>query len=140
MVRRGDIYHEGVIVDVNKAFIMVEILNKSDCSSCHAKAVCSMGSEDAKIVEVENRGFANYEPGERVNVKMKQSIGFKAVWISYTIPLFVLILGLFLSSYLGASDLVSGLVAIGAVVGYYAIMWLIRDKFRKTFIFTVEKL
>ncbi len=134
------INHEGVIVHIDIPFISVEILNKSACASCHAKGACSLGDVKAKMVEIENTGPDVYEPGERVNVKLKKTMGFKALWFSYVIPLIILMLLLVSLSWLGVSEPLTGLAIIAAIAFYYFVIWLIKDKLKKEFVFTIEKL
>ena len=135
-----NIKREGVVIDMNERFISVEILCQSACGSCRAKSLCSSGDQEIRVVEIESSGFTTYDIGEKVNIKIKSSLGFKAVWISYIIPAIILILTIFALLSLGASEPVSGLLSIVAVAIYYFIIWLIRDKLSKEFVFEIEKL
>lgn len=135
-----NIEHEGVILDIDRDFISVEILNKSACASCNAKNMCSMSEVKAKIIQVENRGFTLFEKGERVNVLLKKSLGFRALWISYLIPLIILLTLLVALSAVGVNELLMGLYVLAALALYYFVVYLLRDKIKKEFIFTVEKL
>ncbi len=132
--------HEGVIVDINTDFITVEILNKSACGACAAKGACSLGEAETKLVEVANTGYSQFEPGERVNVLLKKSLGHKALYISYLIPLLILVAILLSLSAAGAGDLFTGLAILGGLAIYYSIVYLLREKFRKEYVFTIEKL
>lgn len=132
--------HEGVIVDINTDFITVEILNKSACGACAAKGACSLGEAETKLVEVANTGYSQFEPGERVNVLLKKSLGHKALYISYLIPLLILVALLLSLSAAGAGDLFTGLAILGGLAIYYSIVYLLREKFRKEYVFTIEKL
>ena len=132
--------HEGVIVDINTDFITVEILNKSACGACAAKGACSLGEAETKLVEVVNTGYSQFEPGERVNVLLKKSLGHKALYISYLIPLLILVAILLSLSAAGAGDLFTGLAILGGLAIYYSIVYLLREKFRKEYVFTIEKL
>ncbi|MHC1780389.1 MAG: SoxR reducing system RseC family protein [Bacteroidales bacterium] len=138
---KGDIInHEGVIKYIEGDFITVEILNKSACSACHAKGVCTMGDEKIKEIDIEYDGFEYYETGERVNVVMKKSMGFKALWISYLTPLIILLVLLVSLSAFNVPELITGLTIIAAISLYYFIIWMLRDKLKREFVFTIEKL
>ena len=139
-LNKEDIKREGVVIDMNERFISVEILCRSACGSCRAKSFCSPGDEELRVVEVENRGFTTYDIGEKVNLKMNSTLGAKAVWISYVMPAIILILTIFASNFLGASEPVSGLASVVAVAIYYFVIWLIKDKISKEFVFEIEKL
>ncbi len=132
--------HEGVVKEIDNETISVEIVNKSACSSCHAKAMCALGEAKIKIVEVENSGFELYEPGERVNVKLKKSMGYRALWISYVIPLIILMVLLVSLNSSGLSEILTGISIIAGVGLYYTVVWLLRDRLKREFIFIIEKL
>lgn len=134
------IEHEGVIIDITPEFITVEIMNKSACGACAAKGACSLGEVEAKVVEVANTGYIMYEPGERVNVMLAKTLGHKALYISYLIPLLILVAILLSLSAAGAGDLLTGLAILGGLALYYLIVYLFRERFRKEYVFTIEKL
>jgi len=134
------IEHEGVIIGIDSDFISVEILSQSACSSCNAKSMCSMSEVKAKIIQVENRGFNLYEKGERVNVLLKRSLGFRALWISYLIPLVIALVLLVVLSTVSVDELSMGLSVLAIIALYYFVVYLLRDKIKKDFIFTIEKL
>ena len=83
--------------------------------------------------------YTVYEEGEIVDVMTKKSMGLKAVWISYVIPLVILlILILSLSPVIG-NEAYTGLAAIGGVALYYFIIWLIRDRLENEFVFYIKQ-
>ncbi|MGM9747685.1 MAG: SoxR reducing system RseC family protein, partial [Candidatus Cryptobacteroides sp.] len=70
---------------------------------------------------------------------LKKSMGMKAVWISYVIPLLILlILVLSLSSIIG-NEALTGLAAIVGVAIYYFIIWLLRDRLSDEFVFFLKE-
>ena len=99
-----------------------------------------VGDAESKIVEVDNHGYQFFEIGETVNVILKRSLGFKALWLSYVIPLIILLVLLVSLSGYGVSELIIGLVIILSLAVYYFLIYLFRDKLKKEFIFTIEKL
>jgi len=140
MGKSDNINHEGIIKDIDEGFITVEILNKSACSACHAKGVCTLGDEKIKEIEIDTTGLELFEIGERVNVVMKKSMGFKALWISYLTPLIILLVLLVSLSAFNVPELITGLTIIAAISLYYFIVWLLRDNLKREFVFTIEKL
>ncbi|PKO99683.1 MAG: hypothetical protein CVU13_03925 [Bacteroidetes bacterium HGW-Bacteroidetes-8] len=139
MSKQDYVNHEGIITSIDINYITVEILNKSACSSCHAKGVCTLGDVKVKEVDVENTGFDTYEVGEKVNLLLKKTLGYRALWLSYLIPLLILLVLLISLSTVGFSELAVGLSIIGAISLYYIIIWLFRDKLKREFVFTIEK-
>jgi len=141
MKNSGDIIeHQGEIIEIGIDNIMVEIISQSACSSCNAKSMCSMSETESKVVEVENKGYEMFEIGETVNVILRKSLGFKALYISYLIPLLILILILLSLSSFGIGELTTGLSIIIALAVYYIGVYLLRDRFKREFVFTIEKL
>lgn len=131
--------HEGVITSITEDNIKVEIINKSLCASCHAKSFCSASDQKEKIIDVPYYNNNEFEVGEIVIVSMKKSMGFKAVWISYVIPLAILMIFLLTLQQINPNDLFVGGISILAVVMYYIIIYLLRDKISNKFVFTIAK-
>lgn len=138
MAKKNQIAHKGRIVDITPDFTSVEIIASSACSECHAKGLCGMSEEQEKIIMVPTDPYKVYSVGDEVTVLTKMTMGLKAVWISYVIPLAVLmILILSLSSVIG-NELVLGLVSIAGVAVYYFGIWLFRDRLSDEFVFYIK--
>ena len=138
MAKKNQIAHKGRIVEITPDFTTVEIIVSSACSGCHAKGLCGMSEEQDKIIMLPTDPYAEYAVGDEVNVFTKMTMGLKAVWISYVIPLAILmILILSLSSVIG-NEFLRGGVAIAGVAVYYFFIWLFRDKLSDEFVFYIE--
>ena len=73
-----------------------------------------------------------------MNVVLKATMGLKAVWLAYFLPLVVLLgvaLGLIA---LGVGEVAAGLAGLGAVALYYLVLWLLRDRLRNEYVFTIQ--
>ena len=137
--KKDSIAHDGIIVEITPDFTTVEILSSSACASCHAKGLCGMSEEEKKLIMVPTDPYTVYSEGQQVKVMTKKSMGLKAVWISYVIPLLILlILILSLSPVIGNEAYV-GLVAIAGVALYYFVIWLLRNKLESEFVFYIEE-
>ncbi len=134
------ISHIGKVVDISADTISVEILSESACASCHARMMCSAADGKVKIIQLPRRQTDNYSVGDRVNVILKRTMGYKAVWISYVIPLIILMVLLLTLSQLLHNELVTGIAGIAGVMLYYFIVYLCRGKLEKDFVFTIENL
>lgn len=138
MAKRNEIKHEGVIIDIDPDFTTVQIVVSSACSSCHAKSLCGMSEAEEKVIMVPTDPYTIRQVGDKVEVLSKMTMGLKAVWISYVIPLAVLmILILTLSSVIG-NELLRGGVAIAGVAVYYFFIWLFRNKLADQFEFYIN--
>lgn len=135
---KNEIRHTGRIVSIDPMVTKVEIVRSSACSACHARELCGFSEEEKKIVEVPTSGFAPHEIGEEVELCLKKSMGMKAVWIAYVVPLVVLMLSILLFSALKLGELATGLGAIACVALYYFMVWCFRSKLENEFIFYIK--
>lgn len=134
----SDISHKGRIVRMTPQLTTVAIEQHGACGSCHAAGLCGMAEATEKAVELPTDPYAKYGVGDEVEVVLKATMGMKAVWLAYCIPLIVLlgvILGLFA---LGVGEVVAGLSGIGAVGVYYFLLWLMRDRLKNEYVFTIK--
>ena len=130
--------HTGKVVSMTPATTTVEIISHAACSECHAAGVCGMSEFAEKAIEVPADPYATYGVGDEVQVVLKASMGMKAVWLAYFLPLVVLLavaLGLIA---LGVGEVAAGLAGLGAVALYYLALWLFRDKLRNEYVFTIQ--
>lgn len=134
-----EVSHAGRIVEITPELTTVEIVSESACSSCHAKGLCSLGEAKTKLVQLPTRGWDNYEVGDEVTVCFSATMGHKAVWIAYVIPLFVLMAVLLVLSACGVGELASGLWAIGAVALYYLAVKLFGKRLKNEYIFNIKR-
>ena len=138
MARKNEIAHMGRILEITPDFTTVQIVVSSACSACHAKGLCGMSEEEDKVIMVPTDPYSEYNVGDEVKVKTKMTMGLKAVWISYVIPLAVLmILILSLHSVIG-NDSLTGLAAIGGVALYYFCVWIFRERLQDEFVFYID--
>lgn len=135
----SEISHRGRIVEITPEFTTVEIVSESACASCHAKGLCSLGDIKTKIVQLPTSGWDNYSVGDEVDVVLKASMGHKAVWLAYVVPLIVMVAALLLLGGAGVSELFAGLGAIGAVAVYYFVIWLLRSRLANEYIFKIRR-
>ena len=130
------IQHEGIVEKTDKGSVMVRITSVSACSGCHAEGSCSMTGKEDKLIMI--TGNYNVSEGDCVTVMMRKSMGYRAVFLGYVLPFFsVLIMLVFLNST-GFSELTAGLLSLSVLIPYYALLFLIRKKIDKEFIFTLK--
>ena len=140
MKKEKRVSHKGVVKSITQDVINVEIVSKSACSECHAKMMCTASDMKVKNIAVKRRFYDDYSVGEEVNVSLTKTMGYKAVVISYLIPLLILlILLLYLQDRFG-NELIAGLGCVAGVAVYYFFIWLLRGKLENKFSFTIEKL
>ena len=139
MKNRNEIKHPGKIVEITPEYTTVEILVPSSCAECHAKGLCGMSEEQEKVISVPTDPYATHKVGDQVQVGTKMSMGLKAVWISYVVPLAILMILILSLSSVVESEALRALTAIGGVALYYFIIWLFRDRLANEFVFYILK-
>ena len=138
MAKKNEIVHSGKVIETGPDFTTVEIMVSSACSECHAKGLCGMSEMEEKVIMVPTDPYEPKNVGDIVQVRTKMTMGLKAVWISYVIPLAVLmILILSLSRVIG-NEYLTGLGAIAGVALYYFGIWLFRDRLSNEFVFYIK--
>ena len=138
MAKKNEIVHAGRILEVTPDFTTVQIVVSSACSECHAKGLCGMSEDEEKVIMLPTDPYADYQAGDEVKVCTKMSMGLKAVWISYVIPLAVLMILILSLSAVIDNEFLRGAVALAGVGVYYFFIWLFRDKLSNEFVFYIE--
>ena len=136
---KEEVAHKGKVVKVTPQVTTVAILQHGACSECHAAGLCGMSDMAEKTVEVPTDPYAFYVVGDEVEVLLKASMGMKAVWLAYFIPLLVLLAVVLLLSALHVGEVVTGVCALVAVGLYYLLLYLFRDKLKNEYIFTIKE-
>lgn len=134
----SEIVHSGRIVEITPEFTSVEIVSESACSACHAKGLCGVSESRTKVVQLPTRGWDGYKVGDEVQLVLKSSMGHRAVWLAYVIPLFILLAVMLGLLEAGVRDIVSAGVAVTAIAVYYFVLWLCRKKLQKEYIFNIK--
>ena len=137
-MKKNEITHRGKIVEITPDFTTIEIIASSACSSCHAKNLCGMSEDQEKNIMLPTDPYATHQIGDEVEVCTKMTMGLKAVWISYVIPLAVLMILILSLSGVFENEALRGLAAIAGVGVYYFVIWLFRDRLKNEFTFYIK--
>ena len=133
------IKHRGIVEKVEGSHVVVRIVQTSACAACSAKGLCNASESKEKQIDVYEVN-ASYLIGEEVVLCGTTSMGMRAVFLAFGIPMLLLLVALFVTMRVTDGDaLVSSLVALFAVVPYYLVIYFMKDKLNKTFSFTIEK-
>ncbi len=130
------IKHEGIISEIYNNCVYVRIVQSSACSDCHAKNMCSISESKEKVIEIPNL-FEEYHVGEEVIVTGNSSLGMKAVLYAFVIPLILIMIVLASTIKLSGSESISAIFAIASLGVYLIILYLLREKLKKKFIFSL---
>jgi positive regulator of sigma E activity len=139
MSNSKSIEHKGCIESIEDNKINVSILAMSGCASCHAKGVCTASDMEEKIIEVID--FTNqYQIGEEVSVVLRQSLGFRALFLGYVLPFILVFFILIVLTAVTNNEAISGIGALLVLVPYYITLFLLKNKIRKKFTFIINKI
>lgn len=138
MSKKNEIKHRGRIIEMTPEFTTVEMLVSSACSECHAKGLCGMSETQEKVISLPTDPYATYNVGDEVELCTRMSMGMKAAWISYVIPLLILMILILSLSSIFESEVVTGLASLGGVAIYYLVIWLLRDRLNNEFVFYIK--
>jgi len=133
------IEHEGIVEQIEGNFISVRILQKSACSDCHAKGYCTSADVREKSVKIRNNS-GQFSLNEHVIIEGNTSTGYKAVLWAYIIPLIILVSAIIIcTTVLHMPEVKAASISFLSLAPYYVILYLLRDKMAKKFIFSIKK-
>ncbi len=139
MSNNKSIEHKGRIESIDGNKINVSFIAMAGCASCQLKGVCSTSDLQEKSVEVYD--YSNkFNVGETVNVVLKQTLGFRALFLGYVLPFLIVLLTLILLTVSTNNEAISGLGALIILVPYYLTLYLSRNKIKKDFAFKIFKI
>ena len=133
------IKHRGVVEKIDGSHIVVRIVQTSACSACSAKGLCNASESKEKQIDVYESN-PSYRIGEEVVLCGSTSMGMRAVLLAFGIPVLLLLFALFATMRITDGDaLLSAIVAMLAIIPYYFVIYLMKDKMNKTLSFVIEK-
>lgn len=132
------IRHKGVIHNVDEHYNYVSIVQQSACASCQVKGACNVSELNNEIIKIPKSSNEEYKIGQQVNVKMEKSLGTKAVMLGYFLPFLLVLISLIVLINVMSSEGLAGLFSIGLLIPYYFILYMVRNRLNKTFVFEIE--
>ena len=138
MKNEETISHEGVVTKITDDELEIKILAQSACAACHAKSACGMGEQAEKILTVPRPKGKDFAIGQKVNVRMVIGQGNKAAVLAYLIPILLLLAVLFVCLGLGLNEGIAAPISIVALIPYYIVLYLRRDKLKNRFSYIIE--
>jgi sigma-E factor negative regulatory protein RseC len=129
---------KGFIESIQANRITVRIDRGSACGHCTAQGLCNLAQSTEQTIEI-NNSTQVYSVGEYVQVTMSRSMGNKAIIMGYFIPFILLIATLLILSTFGLPDWFTGLASIFILIPYFVILFIFREKLRRTFTFSIHK-
>jgi positive regulator of sigma E activity len=128
----------GTVEQIAGHYIRVRVHREASCGDCKASGICFMGEGKERELEI-NNFTPGLKVGDHVEVIISRSLGNKAVFLGYMVPFIILLTSLLILNAFGANDLFSGIVSILAIMPYFLILYLLRNRLRKTFTLSARK-
>lgn len=134
------IKHAGVVDGVEGVCVRVRILQSSACSACKVAAHCNASETKEKIIDVMDADASHYQKGDQVMVVADTAVGFRASLYGYLLPLILMVVTLVGVLAATHSEGLAAVSALGILIPYYVLLFLMRNKLRNRLSFTLERL
>lgn len=117
----------GLVKEVNKDKIIVELSHKDNCHSCTISKMCNENG-DKRYIEVFSKREVEF--GDRVKISMYEHTQLIGALVMFALPVvsivFSLVIGLYISKGMG---IIAGFIAI---VEYFIILKKVHIRFKPT--------
>lgn len=133
------IKHAGVVDGVEGECVRVRILQSSACSACKVAAHCNASETKEKIIDVMDADASHYQKGDQVMVVADTAVGFRASLYGYLLPLILMVVTLVGVLAATHSEGLAAVSALGILIPYYVLLFLMRNKLRNRLSFALER-
>lgn len=133
------IKHAGVVDGVEGECVRVRILQSSACSACKVAAHCNASETKEKVIDVMDADASHYQKGDQVMVVADTAVGFRASLYGYLLPLILMVVTLVGALAATHSEGLAAVSALGILIPYYVLLFLMRNKLRNRLSFTLER-
>ncbi len=133
------IKHQGVVESVGEGSMKVRIMQSSACSGCKVSAHCNASDKKVKIIDIYDKASVNgRKPGDEVTVVATLETGMRAVAIGFGLPFLLMVITVFVTQKLTGNETLAAGLSVAVLMPYYLIIYLMREKLKRRFSFTVE--
>lgn len=131
------IRHPGVVCSVGEGGVEVRIVQFSACGACKVASRCNASESKEKRLKVEVVDSSSYAVGDGVEVEADLAVGLRAVFYAYLLPLLLMVAILVAAVLVTGSEGVAALSAIGILVPYYLLLWLMSGRMKRSLSFRI---
>lgn len=133
------IRHSGVIDSIADGGVKVRILQASACAACKVAGHCSASEAKEKIVDVYCTDSSGYSEGQEVVVTASREVANYALALGFGIPFLLLFVTLVVALRMTGNEGVAALWALGALIPYYLLLWLLHKNISRHVAFSLEE-
>ncbi len=132
------ISHSGIIERIEGDTVCVRIVQTAACAACKVAGQCHASEAKEKLVDVYHVDTRALAVGDRVTVAASSQVARQALLLGFGIP-FLILVG-FLIAVLRATgnEAIAALSGLAALVPYYFVLYLLRDRLRSRLSFFLE--
>lgn len=133
------ISHSGIVESIEDGCVKVRIVQTSACAACKVAGYCNAAESKEKIVDVFGDAAAKeLAVGQQVTVTTSGQVAAKALLWGFGLPFVLMVAVLVLVLWLTGSEGKAALSGLTALVPYYILLWLLRNRMRQQLAFSIE--
>jgi sigma-E factor negative regulatory protein RseC len=133
------ISHSGIVESIEDGCVKVRIVQTSACAACKVAGYCNAAESKEKIVDVFGDATAKeLAVGQQVTVTTSGQVAAKALMWGFGLPFVLMVAVLVLVLWLTGSEGKAALSGLAALVPYYILLWLLRNRMRQQLAFSIE--
>lgn len=133
------IKHSGVIERIEGDSVQVRIVQTSACAACKVAGHCNASESKEKIVDVLHTDVSRFHVGDAVLVVASTQVAYHALLMGFGIPLLILVGILVALLQIIGNEATAALSALAALVPYYAVLYMMRNRIRDKLAFSIEE-
>jgi len=124
------IEQKGIIKDISDSKIKIRVQPLSACDNCQAKSLCNIKDNRDNLIELTDKS-GSFSVGDTVNLMIEKSAGYKALLLSYLLPLIIVLVSIVVFLVTGFSEIIAGTASLLMLVPYYLILYSLRHIIKK---------
>jgi sigma-E factor negative regulatory protein RseC len=133
------ISHAGIVESIGEGCVQVRILQTSACAACKVAGHCHASESKEKIVDVMNVGDVSHlKVGDSVVVTASRDVANRALLLGFGVPFLILVSVLVIMLQLVSEEGLAALAALAALLPYYGLLYLMRDRIQQKMAFSIE--
>ena len=132
------IKHSGVIENILGDSVQVRIVQTSACAACKVAGYCNASESKEKLVDVYHADTRHLKVGDVVTVTASTQVAAQALLLGFGLPFVVLVVVLIAVLLITDNEGAAALSGLAALVPYYAVLFLFRNRIRDKLSFSIE--